>query len=68
MTDHADPSPRLDALEESGMFIDRRLDVIVEQLATMERSLAALERRLATLEGRVGEIQRGAGNVDADPD
>ena len=64
MSDPTNHAQRLDALEETGMFIDRRLDVIVEQLATMERSLAALERRLATLEGRVGEIQRGAGNAE----
>lgn len=57
--------PRVEHLEEAQMFAERRLEQLLEQVATLERALAATERRLRTLEDRLGEIQRAGGN---DPD
>jgi prefoldin subunit 5 len=45
------------------MYIDRRLEQLLAQLATLERALASLERRFKIAEQRLGEIQRAGGNA-----
>lgn len=45
-----DPSPRLERLEESVLFLERAAEVAAEQTGELFRQLDALRKRIAALE------------------